>query len=265
MSERSRTIRNVVIFVLGIYTLSIAGGILMAGGNDLGGLVFVVGPILMAVLLRALGGAGWSDAGLGLHLKRGWGWYVFSLLAYPLSFVAAILVGMTLGITRLNGSPGSLAAPLAAGIAANLIPRTLFALCEEWGWRGYLEPRLESLGMTALPRHLLVGLIWAPWHFPLILSTDYTDLPLALFLPLFVVGLLVAAVVYGEVRAASGTVWTAVLMHGAANVLAFAIIDNDLIAFGNKALAYIAPESVVVIVLWTLAGWWLLRRSRGGG
>jgi hypothetical protein len=53
-------------------------------------------------------------------------------------------------------------------------------------------------------------------------------------------------------------------MHGAANVLAFAIIDNDLIAFGNKALAYIAPESVIVIVLWALAGWWLLRRSGVG-
>jgi membrane protease YdiL (CAAX protease family) len=261
MSERGRTIRNVAIFVLGSYALSAAGGFLMAGGNDLGGLVFVVGPVLMAVLLRALGGDGWSDAGLRLRLKAGWGWYVFSLLAYPLSFAAAILVGMALGITRLNGSPGSLIPLLVAGIAANLIPRMVFALCEEWGWRGYLEPRLESVGMAALPRHLLVGLIWAPWHLPLILATDYTDVPLALFLPLFLVGLLVAAVVYGEVRAASGTVWTAVLMHGAANVLAFAIIDHDLIAFGNKVLAYIAPESLIVIVLWALAGWWLLRRK----
>jgi uncharacterized protein len=261
MSERSRTIRNVAIFALGSYALAAAGGILMAGGSDLGGLVFVVGPILMAVLLRALGGDGWADAGLRLHLKGGWGWYVFSLLAYPLSFIVAILVGLALGITRLNGPPAALLAPLAAGIAANLIPRTLFAMCEEWGWRGYLEPRLGSLGMVALPRHLLVGLIWAPWHLPLILATDYTDVPLALFLPLFLVGLLVAAVVYGEVRAASGTVWTAVLMHGAANVLAFAIIDHDLITFGDKVLAYIAPESVVVIVLWALAGWWLLRRS----
>jgi dolichol kinase len=82
---------------------------------------------------------------------------------------------------------------------------------------------------------------------------------------LFLVGLLVAAVVYGEVRAASGTVWTAVLMHGAANVLAFAIIDNDLIAFGDKVLAYIAPESLVVIALWALAGWWLLRRLGRNG
>jgi membrane protease YdiL (CAAX protease family) len=264
MNERGRTIRNVVIFVLGSYGLSAAGGILMAGGNDLGGVVFVVGPILMAVLVRALGGAGWADAGLGLRLKAGWGWYVFSLLAYPVSFVIVILIGMALGITRLNGPPAALVSPLVAGIAANLIPRTLFAMCEEWGWRGYLEPRLESLGMAALPRHLLVGLIWGPWHLPLILATAYTDLPLALFLPLFLIGLLVAAVVYGEVRAASGTVWTAVLMHGAANVLAFAIIDHDLIAFGNKALAYIAPESVIVIVLWALAGWWLLRRSGAG-
>jgi membrane protease YdiL (CAAX protease family) len=254
--------RNVVIYVLGTYALSIAGGVLMAGGNDVGGLVFIVGPLLAGVLLRFFGGDGWDDAGLGLNLRDGWGWYVFSLLAYPLTFVVVIVLGVLSGLTTLNGSLLELLPLLLAGFAANLILRTVFALFEEWGWRGYLEPRLSALGVPDLRRHVIVGVICAVWHFPLILATDYTDVALGIFLPLFVIGIVVAAVVYGQVRKASDTVWTAVLTHGVANGLAFGIIDNDLITFSNKVLAYIAPESVLTIVLWGLAGWWLLRSGR---
>jgi membrane protease YdiL (CAAX protease family) len=254
--------RNIVIFVLGAYTLSIAGGVIMAGGNDVGGLVFVIGPLLMAVLLRFFGGDGWRDAGLGLKLKNGLGWYVFSLLAYPLTFVVVIALGVLAGVTSFNHSLPDLLSLLLAGFAANLIPRMVFALFEEWGWRGYLEPRLSALGVPDLRRHIIVGLIWAVWHFPLILATDYTDVQLGVFLPLFVIGVVVAAIVYGQVRKASNTVWTAVLMHGVANALAFGIVADDLMRFSNKVLAYIAPESVLTIVVWGLMGWWLLRYTR---
>jgi hypothetical protein len=107
--------------------------------------------------------------------------------------------------------------------------------------------------------------IWAVWHIPLILATDYTDVPLAVFLPMFIFGVAVSAVVYGQMRKASGTVWTAVLMHGVANSLAFAIIDNDLITFSNKMWMYFAPESVLTIILWGVLGWWLLRSARSEG
>ncbi len=83
---------------------------------------------------------------------------------------------------------------------AQFIPRMLFALAEEWGWRGYLEPRLTALHVPDVPRHLFVGVIWALWHFPLILSTDYTTMPYFIFLPLFVIGVVVAAIVYGQLR-----------------------------------------------------------------
>lgn len=262
VEQNSKVRRNIVIFVLGAYALSIVGGVLMAAGNDVGGLVFVIGPFLMMVLLRFFGGDGWRDAGLGLKLKDGWGWYVFSLLVYPLTFVVVIALGMLAGLTTFNQTFSDLLPLLLGGFAANLIPRTVFALFEEWGWRGYLEPRLSALGVPDLRRHLIVGLIWAVWHFPLILATDYTEVPLAVFLPLFVIGVVVAAVVYGQVRKASDTVWTAVLTHGIANALAFAIIDNNLMTFSNKVLAYIAPESVLTIVLWGLMGWWLLRYTR---
>ena len=44
----------------------------------------------------------------------------------------------------------------------NLIP----ALGEEWGWRGYMMPRMLKT-MKPVPALLLGGLIWGVWHAPL--------------------------------------------------------------------------------------------------
>src|SRR5215203_7483109 len=47
----------------------------------------------------------------------------------------------------------------------------LLALAEEIGMRGYLQPRLMSLGRNRAL--LVVGLVWATWHMPLIFLTPF--------------------------------------------------------------------------------------------
>ena len=51
---------------------------------------------------------------------------------------------------------------LIAGLV-NLIP----SLGEEWGWRGYMMPRL-MVKMKPIPALLLGGVIWGLWHAPII-------------------------------------------------------------------------------------------------
>jgi len=50
-----------------------------------------------------------------------------------------------------------------------------FALGEEIGMRGYLQPRLLSLGRNRAL--FLVGLVWATWHMPLIFLAPGGCLP----------------------------------------------------------------------------------------
>jgi membrane protease YdiL (CAAX protease family) len=260
--ERPTIIRNVAIFVAGTLAISVAGGAIIAWGSMAGALLLVLGPAIMASLLRLLAGDGWRDAGLGLNLAAGWPWYLFALLAYPLTFVAVLLIGAIFGLTRVNVGLGELIQLALAGMVVQLVPRMLAAFGEEWGWRGYMEPRLAAAGVPDLPRHMIVGLVWAAWHFPLILTTPYTKLPMTLFAPLFILGTIVAAVVYGQLRKMSGTVWAAVLMHGAANTVAFALIaDGVTLGFSNKAIVFFGPESVVVMVIWSLLAFWFFRRG----
>ena len=259
MTQNSKAKRNITIYVIGVLLLAIVGGLLtMTTSSDVGGLLFIIGPLLMMTLLRFAGGDGWQDAGLRLQLKEKWRWYVFSLLAYPVTIALVIVLGVILGVTTVAGDLNTLLSTLLGGVVAQFIPRMLFAMAEEWGWRGYLEPRLAALHVPDVPRHLLVGVIWALWHFPLILSTDYTTIPYLIFLPMFMIGVVVTAIVYGQLRKKSGTVWTAVLLHGAGNTVAWAILQSNLVTFQHKVLANITPESVLVMILWGALGWWLL-------
>ena len=261
MNQKEKIKRNVVIFVVGVLMFSTIGGVIMAAVGEIGGLVFIVGPILMAVLLRFFAGDGWQDAGLALQLKDSWRWYLFSVLVYPVIIVLVIGIGMVLGVTELNGSLASMLPLLLAGMGAQLVPRMVYSMFEEWGWRGYMEPRLLVMGVPDLQRHFFVGFIWAIWHFPLILATPYTETPYVIYLPIFVVGTMFTAVVYGQMRKASRTVWTSVLMHGVANTFLWAIIENDLVTFNNKVLAD-AADSILMIGVWAVLAWWIYAKRR---
>ena len=66
---------------------------------------------------------------------------------------------------------------------------------EEFGWRGYLMPRLTSLvGQTWAT--LMVGVIWASWHLPLILCHVYKGLSFLYYLPLVAALSFFASVAY---------------------------------------------------------------------
>jgi membrane protease YdiL (CAAX protease family) len=255
-AERRRIWRNLLLYTVGVMTLSVVGGVLSATGADIGGLFFISGPILMAILLRALGGDGWQDAGLRLGALP---WYLFALLLFPVTVGLILGIGVITGTILFRGSLGALAGAAVSGLA----PALIFATFEEWGWRGYLEPRLARLGLPDLRRHLLVGLIWAVWHIPYFLATPgFIALPPALYALLMVGGFLAMAVVYGPLRKASGAVWTAVLAHGLGNALAQPLLLGGMAEFRWPALIATRPENLFFIGLWAIIGWWLIRRKR---
>lgn len=260
-TPRPASWRNVTIYAVGVLLLSVLGSLALAGAQDKatspGALLFVLGPILMAVALRTIGRDGWADAGLGLGRERGW--YVFAALWLPAAFLVALLVGALTGSVHAGEGGAPLFATL---VATGLVARTLFALFEEWGWRGYLEPRLQALGVRGLRRHLAVGALWAVWHVPYILAMgpDYTDVPLALQIPLFTVAVLAMAVVLGVMRARTGSVWPAVVEHGIGNAVAFALLDADVVRI-DSTLAFAArPESLVVLPILVLTAVVVWRR-----
>lgn len=259
--RNNKTIRNIIIFYVGTVLLATGGGFIMESGQEAGGLLFILSPLLMVFVVRFLLGDGWKDAGLGLNIKKSWGWYLFALLMYPIFFAVVIAVNVLFGFTTFTMSISEMLPVVLTGFGMQFIARMLFSLSEEWAWRGYLEPRFTSLGLPDLRRHLIVGVLWAVWHFPLILSTDYTSVSLGIFLPLFVIDVILMAIVFGQIRKASGSVWPLVLLHGMGNAVGYAILEGKLIAFNNELFGNIVPGSITVTLLLGLITLFIWQRS----
>ncbi|MEU3163261.1 CPBP family intramembrane glutamic endopeptidase [Streptosporangium sp. NPDC006930] len=103
---------------------------------------------------------------------------------------------------------------------------SIAAFGEEWGWRGWLLPRLMPLGTW---RALLVsGVIWGLWHFPLTLrGYNYPELG-AWAAPMFIIFCVGFGALLSWLRLYSGSVWPAVVGHGSLNASAgLAIILGD--------------------------------------
>lgn len=260
--SNKKNIRNISVYYIGTLLLAIAGGFVMASGEEVGGLLFVLSPLTMVLIVRFILGSGWKNAGLRLNIKRNWGWYLFALLFYPVIFILAILINTFFGFSSLSGSFLDLLPLILAGFAAQLLPRMFFALSEEWGWRGFLEPMFAQLGIPDLKRHLWVGLLWGIWHFPLILSTEYTRVPLIVYLPLFMIGVLFLAVINGQMQKASGSVWPAVISHGIGNALGFALLNMEQISFSNELFGYITPGSIVITMIYGATAFLVFHRNR---
>jgi uncharacterized protein len=83
--------------------------------------------------------------------------------------------------------------------------------------RGYLQPRLMSLGRTRAL--LLVGLLWATWHQVLIFLTpvDFPTGNLLLFFPLFYGTIVAASFLFGYLRIYTGSIWPASIAHSVHN------------------------------------------------
>ncbi len=92
------------------------------------------------------------------------------------------------------------------------------ALGEEIGWRGFLTPELyKTQGFTTTS--LITGLIWGIWHLPILLFADYNSgTPYWFSLPCFMVLVISISFIYTWYRIKSGSLWTAVILHGSHNL-----------------------------------------------
>jgi uncharacterized protein len=123
---------------------------------------------------------------------------------------------------------------------------------EEYGWRGYLQSELFTLGRVR--GVLLAGVIWGAWHWPLILmGYNYPGYPIlgVVLMTLYTVGL---AVVLGYAVLRSGSVLLAAYLHALNNQVA-----NFIVALGfhpfDPAFSFgigiygIATLAVVVLLI----------------
>lgn len=189
-------------------------------------------PAIGVLITRIFTREGFKNAMLHLNLKGnlryyliGWlGPMVLTLLGAVIYFVVCPSeFTLTTYKTMMETQPMSptmfwtlQAALMCVAPLLNLIP----CFGEEWGWRGYLLPKVAQR-MKFIPAVLLTGFIWGIWHAPIIVAghnygMSYPGYPwagvAAMCLFCIVVGTFLS---YITLKAKS--CWPAVLAHGALN------------------------------------------------
>jgi membrane protease YdiL (CAAX protease family) len=135
-------------------------------------------PALAAVVFVALTGGRRSLAELGRKLllwRIGWRWYV-AIVTIPLgiALITAVIYALT------GGGQFSAGLPLAMDLPLPMIPLIIAirlltdGIGEETAWRGVALPQLLRR-MNGVTASLILGIVWACWHLPLIFTVGGTD------------------------------------------------------------------------------------------
>jgi membrane protease YdiL (CAAX protease family) len=215
------------------YTPSIISG---QRGWYVGGLMWCPGLAAMAtcrLLGRPLSSLGWRWP------AARWAWISYAVpvgyagLAYGAvwalrlgglnhEFIDKIPVGYNLGFPWWGATALYLVLLGTVGMTGSLSS----ALGEEIGWRGFLVPELaKEHSFTGVA--LISGLVWAVWHAPLLLFSDYNAGTNRWYaLGCFTVSVISAATIMAWLRLRSGSLWTGALVHASHNLFVQRIFDG---------------------------------------
>jgi len=211
------------------------------------------GPSITGVILTLYlyGGAGLREL---LSRVRPWstGW-VWPLICLTLP-LAVLLTAVAIRATYVGGElphmnrftwPNYFVAAMTTAILGA-------GLTEEFGWRGFALPHLQR-NHNALFSALLIGLVWALWHFPhgFILGHAPDKLVLLSYIP----GTIAMSVGYTVVfKNTNGSVLAVMLLHGANNA-SWRFVKDDL--FPGLDMGGEVAENLLVGMIWILVATFL--------
>jgi CAAX protease family protein len=260
MDEKSKTIREIILFLVLTTFLStlayipIIQGVTISGGQSKSTGLLMLAPGLAAIITYLV----------FEHSLRPIGWKLgkitYLLIGLVIPFIYCIFEYGYVWLTGQGRFNGQFPPIFPIFLVTLLFNGTLSALLEEVGWRGFLVPKMIKLsGFTRTA--VVTGLIWAVWHYPLIIFTnvgsDNTPLQISLAcFTIFVVGLSFPA---AWLRLESGSIWPPALLHSSQNVFMLYVFNvlttdsgNTLRLLGEQGALTAAVGLILAILFWRI-------------
>lgn len=154
-------------------------------------------------------------------------------------------IALALGIWPLNPLDQILAATV--WVIPVFLMQSVFAIGEEFGWRGWLATRAAAWGFW--PLALVSGVVWIVWHLPVIAVIG--DRP-PWDIVIYFAGMLPWAPLLLALRWRSGSVWPAVMTHGAINSVRVYLLQSVPNATDHLLIEVIGWVLTLAAVLWLM-------------
>lgn len=210
--------------------------VLQAGRMDAGNLLYVTGtmwsPALAAFVTKRIfgerlgelpwkwGGARYAWLGYLIPLAYALPVYLFVWLSGFGGFADGEFVKRTAEQFGWSNFPPGVTLTLFVLLTATLglVGKTSRALGEEIGWRGFLVPELSKVvGFTGVG--VISGLMWAAYHFPVLLFADYNKgAPAWYSLACFTLMVVADSFILAWLTLRSKSLWPAAIFHGSHNL-----------------------------------------------
>lgn len=213
-------------------------------------------PALGHIFTRWITKEGYAVVGsdsmmLGISFKdKRWKYYLFAALIpwlmWEISYVLVLIVypaAFDAGYAASQGMDSRMPYILPVVAIVNGVVGSCAAFGEEFGWRGYMMPKLTKI--MGLPKAIICGgIIWGVWHAPLTVvghnfGTDYPGFPYVGIGMMSIICILLG-IMLTYVTVKSGSIWPAAFMHAVFNAH-----PSILIGFVNAdRLSAIEPNNI---------------------
>jgi len=241
LSNRTNIWRIVTFLVLASGLSAIFYVLIITGGEGYAPwlLPLMLSPGVSAILTklifdRSLKGLGWKPGpakwlGLGYLLPILYGAVVYGIvwLVGLGGFTTEAIAGQMAELGMADAPAWQMVAVymLLMGTIVYVRGGLLYSFGEELGWRGFLFPELHRM-TSFTTASLISGVVWALFHLPVMLFSDYNSTaPIAFQVVVFFISAIANTFVYNWLRAKSGSVWPAVLLHASHNVFVSNVYD----------------------------------------
>ena len=221
--------------------------------------------MVLVIVLRWTGGKD-TFAAVGMGGGKAKFWFLFGLAILVFAGLQTLLnwlfkMGHAVDISGMVAQAATTGIPPAVLMVVVAVQTLLLGpflgllvtFGEEYGWRGYLQPALTSLGRVR--GVALVGIIWGIWHWPVIwMGYNYPGQPVLGSLLMVFVSLGLAFVLGYAVLKAKG-VWIAAYLHALVNQsfgYFMAVIyapDDAAFAFGIGIPGLVMIALLIVLIL----------------
>jgi len=279
MNNQRQTVAGIVIYLLLLITLSVPLFIPIVRERTIYpdnsiwcvlGLMWCPGVSALVTRLifqKSLRGVGWRWG----QWKYQWASYLIPLLYAAVVYVPLLAIGYgdyarkadnALGLVHslhlpVDSQAGLVFVSIVSDLTVGVIPNCIAALGEELGWRGFLVPELAKI--TSFKNVAWIsGLIWAFYHFPVIFGADYLGTPPRWSsVVCFTLQITTLSFIYAWMRLKSGSMWTAVILHGMHNLVVQGIFDNMIRhtywtnwIVGEGGIGIAVSSGIIAYALW---------------
>jgi membrane protease YdiL (CAAX protease family) len=276
-ASAARTWKKIAVFyALTLVFSNVFNAFVLFGGRmDAGNLLYVTGamwsPGLAALLTKRI----FSEPISELPWK--WGGARYAWFAYLIPVAYALPVYLITWLTPLGGFlevgflkrtaeqfgwanfPPSVVLVLLVVLTATLglVGKTSRALGEEIGWRGFLVPELNKVvGFTGVS--VISGLMWAAYHFPVLLFADYNKgAPAWYSLTCFTLMVVADSFILAWLTLRSQSLWPAAIFHGSHNLFIQSIFtpltrdtDSTNYIIDEFGIGLVVTVGIAAILAW---------------